>query len=214
MLPAAVLQIDQRTVSLSESCIDPPVWSLANLMSVERSPESRPDCRQGYFSPRLMPKAIGVSQHHISIPIESMLLSKTLISSFLLEQLTVYIIYCGNSFQTFVFSLHQRGCTFDISSLKIYHLSLSTNHTLVRGDSVMRREWRFLTWGDNRWPVQQDNPSLVWTLRALRLKQHFPGSRLSGIDGEEGPNLPWQTCLIPDAILPSLFHGTMQTLWE
>lgn len=64
MTPAAVFQIDQRTVSLSESCIDPFVCCLASSLSVERSPENRPDWRQCCVSPRARPahKGVGVGQ--------------------------------------------------------------------------------------------------------------------------------------------------------
>lgn len=72
----------------------------------------------------------------------------------------------------------------------------------------MRTDRSRLTRGDNRWPLQQDKPSLVWTEWAPGLKSRPPGTSLSGIDGEGGPNLPWQTDLIQDATVPSRCHGT------
>lgn len=102
----------------------------------------------------------------------------------------------------------------DINPVKMSRWSLSRNQSQICGDFSMGTEWSILTWGDNRWPPPQDCPSLVWTLWTLRLKQHSPGNKLSGSDGREGPNLPWQTHLISDATLPSPCHGTVRILWE
>ena len=129
------------------------------------------------------------------------------------SQLRAYIISVPlwNGLQNFCCLSLSAWFYFDINPLKICHGSSSTlNKALIFGGDL-RWGQSALTLGDRRWPLPQGNPSLVWTLWALRLKQRTPGNRLSGIDCEEGPNLPWQTHLILDAILPSLYPGTKQT---
>lgn len=173
MMPAAVLKIDQRIASLSEFCIDHSVWSLANLLSVERSPKSRPDQRQRYLSLIEIPmfKTVGVSQ-----------LSPSLLKNNVQRDTDICILdptVCTTAAQKlfpklFSYLLLSALFYFDINSPKICHGSSSINHPLICGESSMRTEWSCLTRGDNRWPLRQDSPSLVWTLWTLRLKQHSP----------------------------------------
>lgn len=138
MVPAAVLWIDQRIVSLSESRIDPvcEVWPKKDVPRVSQTAgRGRHPCAQRWTTASTLVQYRrrylhrGAHGSYGAAPQPRLLLSARVSS--------------------------------DTGPLKICHTRSSISWPLICGDLSMRTEQSSRTWGDNQWPLRRDSPSLV-----------------------------------------------------